>query len=360
MRQYGHQSLRVEHRMAFEHEIDGAGQLDGQDGVGLELVAVHPRFQPLIERSDDLVIAFGDDGCFAKGPTQIRVAQFGPAQALDLASAGHRPFDQPAIRQEVFDRGKTPDVAGFIEDGHAQVFADARHGLQQSIVALGVFFGKSLELSFQRGDLRIVMADQSQVVLQRQLAYRIGFLGQELLLPGIAVGPGLTECRAIVRQLMGLDAGQQFGPRPDVVGALPQQSAQRPFVGGIDVGGRDEVGAQQVGQLFGIEAVVLVLAAVNGFEVEGMGQHEVQACRLARIGQPIPAEHTLGADRQIVTIRLDQFEEVSEVVVADVGMDQLFTLPIHQADVHLMSMEIDSAVELCGGGVILHNVILHG
>jgi hypothetical protein len=38
--------------------------------------------------------------------------------------------------------------------------------------------------------------------------------------------------------------------------------------------------------LFGINAVVLVFAAVNGFEVERVGQNEVQAGLLAGIGLP--------------------------------------------------------------------------
>ena len=39
--QRGDQALGVKDGFVFEHVIDGAGQLDGQDGVGLELVTVH-------------------------------------------------------------------------------------------------------------------------------------------------------------------------------------------------------------------------------------------------------------------------------------------------------------------------------
>ena len=55
-------------------------------------------------------------------------------------------------------------------------------------------------------------------------------------------------------------------------------------------------------------------------------------------------------------VRLDEFEKKAEVVVFDVGVDQLLALPIHDADVHLARMQIDSAVELGGGGVILHTL----
>ena len=88
---------------------------------------------------------------------------------------------------------------------------------------------------------------------------------------------------------MGLNAGQQFGAAPDVEGALAQERPQRAFLGRIDVGRRDEVGAQQVRDLFGINAVVLVFAAVNGLEIERVGQHEVQAGLLTGVGQPVPA-----------------------------------------------------------------------
>ena len=110
-----------------------------------------------------------------------------------------------------------------------------------------------------------------------------------------------------------------------------------------------------MGQFFGIKAVVLVLAAVDGFEVERMSQDKLQTRRLAGIGEPIPAEHALGADRQIVAVRRDELEEVVEVIVPDVGVDELVAVPIHEADVHLMGVQINSAVELGGGRVILHS-----
>ena len=194
--------------MVAEHEIDGAGQLDGQDGVGLELVAVHSGFQPLGQRADDVGIAFGDDGRFAEGPAQIGIAEFGAAQALDLAGAGHRAFDQATVTQEVLDRGEAVNVADFVEEGQAQMFADARHGLQQGVVARGCRLGEFVELGFQRGDLGVVMADQGQIVLQGQLADGVVLLRQELFFPGLAVGTGLAQRRAVVGQLMGLDAGR--------------------------------------------------------------------------------------------------------------------------------------------------------
>ena len=155
-------------------------------------------------------------------------------------------------------------------------------------------------------------------------------------------------------QLMGLEAGQQFAAVPDVEQALAQERPQGTFGGGINIGRRNEVGAQQVGDFFGVNAVVLVFAAVNGLEIEGVGQDEVEAGVLAGIGEPIPAEHAFGADGQVVAIGRDEFEEIGEVVVFDVGVDELFAVAVHDADIHLAGVEINSAVELGGGGVVFH------
>jgi hypothetical protein len=70
--------------------------------------------------------------------------------------------------------------------------------------------------------------------------------------------------------------------------------------------------------------VVLVFAAVDGLEVKGVGEHEVEAGIRTGIGEPIPAEHALGADGQVAAIGRDEFEEIGEVIVLDVGVDELF------------------------------------
>ena len=89
-----------------------------------------------------------------------------------------------------------------------------------------------------------------------------------------------------------------------------------------------------MGEFFGVDAVVLILAAVDGAEVEGVGEDEGEAGVLAGIGQPIPAEHAFSADGEAVARRGHKFEEVGEVVVLDVAVNQFFALTVHEADVH--------------------------
>ena len=54
-------------------------------------------------------------------------------------------------------------------------------------------------------------------------------------------------------------------------------------------------------------------------------------------------------------VGFDELEEEGEIVVFDIAVNELFTLAVHDADIHLAGMEVDSAIELGGGGVILHD-----
>jgi hypothetical protein len=78
-------------------------------------------------------------------------------------------------------------------------------------------------------------------------------------------------------------------------------------------------------------------------------RHSGEALGLAGIGQPVPAEHALSAHGEAVAIGFDQLEEVGEVVVLDVAVDQFLALAVPDADVHLVRVQINSAVVFGGG-----------
>ena len=253
------QAFGVEDAARAQHVIDGARQFDGQHGVGLEFVALHLRFQSLRQGFDAKVVPFGNDGRFAKSPAQVGIAQLGPAQAFDLAGTGHRAFDQPTVGQEILHRGEALDVADLVENGQAQVFADARHRLQERILPRRDLLGLPLEGFFHFVDLVIKMPDHRQVIAQGQLAQRIPFGFEERFFPVIAGPAALLGRDAVVSELMAMDAGQQFGATPDIEDALTQQRAQGPHLRWVNVGRRDEIGPEQMGELFRIDAVVFVL-----------------------------------------------------------------------------------------------------
>ena len=85
--QGGGEPLGIKDGFVFEHKVSSAGQLDGDDRVGLEFVAVHPGLQLLGQGLETVVVAFGDDGRFPEGPAQVGVAQLGAAQAFALSEA---------------------------------------------------------------------------------------------------------------------------------------------------------------------------------------------------------------------------------------------------------------------------------
>ena len=127
------------------------------------------------QRADDQWITFGHHGRFAKGPAEIGIAELGSPQPFDLPRAGDGAFDQPAIGEKIFHGGKAGDVADLVENGQAEIIADARCGLQQGEVAAGGSFGELEKFFFEAGQLRVVMADEGQVVLQGELPDGIGF-----------------------------------------------------------------------------------------------------------------------------------------------------------------------------------------
>jgi hypothetical protein len=68
------------------------------------------------------------------------------------------------MAMQAFDGGEAGDVADLVEDGQAQVFADAGQGLQQRMGTTGDLPGLSLQLLFELEDLVVEVADTGQVI----------------------------------------------------------------------------------------------------------------------------------------------------------------------------------------------------
>jgi len=88
-------------------------------------------------------------------------------------------------------------------------------------------------------------------------------------------------------------------------------------------------------QFFRVDPVVLVLAAMNGFDIQGMGQHELNSLCLTRIGKPIPVEGTFTSDSQVMPVWGYLLQEIAEIVALDVCVNQFVAFGIHKAHVHL-------------------------
>ena len=77
------------------------------------------------------------------------------------------------VGEEILHGGEAGDVADLVENGQAEIFTDARRGLEQGEVAAGRLFGELEQFLFEAGQLRVVMADEGQIVLEGELAHRV-------------------------------------------------------------------------------------------------------------------------------------------------------------------------------------------
>jgi hypothetical protein len=78
---------------------------------------------------------------------------------------------------------------------------------------------------------------------------------------------------------------------------------------GVDVGPGDHAAPEEHRDLLGVDLVVLGLAAVDGFHVQGMPQDERDALTGAEVGQPVPGEDALHRDDDVLPVGGDGAEE---------------------------------------------------
>lgn len=62
-----------------------------------------------------------------------------------------------------------------------------------------------------------------------------------------------------------------------------------------------------------------------------MAENERNAGFLAGIGQPVPVEGAFATDGEVMTIGLDNLQEVVEIVSTDVSVDEDLAVPVHEA-----------------------------
>ena len=122
---------------------------------------------------------------------------------------------------------------------------------------------------------------------------------------------------------------------------------------GVDVGKGHVSSPQEVGDFVGVDPVVFRLAAVDRLHIDGMSQHEGQALLRAQIGDPVPGEHALHGDDQVVPVGSDHGEERLRLG-AEVFVDRDLALLVEDAHVDRSRVQVDSAVILVLQGVETH------
>ena len=88
-----------------------------------------------------------------------------------------------------------------------------------------------------------------------------------------------------------------------------------------------------------------------------MTENELDALASTQVGDPVPGEHALDADDEIVAIGRDGFEEVLRSG-PEVLVEPDFAIAVEDAQVHGLGVQVDPAVMLVGVDVELHGSLL--
>jgi len=156
-----------------------------------------------------------------------------------------------------------------------------------------------------------------------------------------------VEGVADVREQLATFSGEEEASSEEVTGGA--------HLRWIDVGLRNHAPTEQHDELLGVDAIILGLRAVDGLQVEGVGQDEGDVVLGAEIREPVPAEDALGADHEVIGVGRDGLEEGLGRAVDSI-VEQDSTLVVGETEVHRASMEIDTAVVAVAAAIEAHEV----
>ena len=293
------------------------------------------------------------NGGLAEGPLEMDITDLVAGGAGLLSVGLLAAFDEASIGGEGLDGGKAGDVTDFVEEGEAKDLTHTSDGSEAAEVIRVVNAGLAEDGAFELGDEAVIVIDEGEIGLEVGLNGRIIKEFGKIL----AVGWTGETARGSGQVVLGecvLDVGEQLGPLACKVETAAQEVPGGAHQRGIDVGIGESTGAKEHGDLPGIDTIVLGLAAVDGFHVEGMAEDEGNTLIGAEIGQPVPAEDALGSDDQVVTVGSDSLEE--EIWVApELLVEADLALLVEDAEIEIATMEVDAA-----GVLVLDRIEAHG
>ena len=138
------------------------------------------------------------------------------------------------------------------------------------------------------------------------------------------------------------------------VTSSPSQIALSTSGLGIDVALWKVATSQQHGDLQRVLFIVLGLAAVDGLHGQRVTEYERELFGLAQIGQPVPVVSGLDAHNEISSsIGLERLEQILRLRL-EVPMKHNFAIVPHDAHIHPLGVQIDTAVEFVLLGIEVH------
>src|SRR6266851_7774244 len=295
-----------------------------------------------------------------EGPTQMGVADLLRSRAELLARRLVGATHQPGVGEELADVLETRHIVQFVQQHQGENRADAGNAAQ-TVIALGVvYLDGAGQVKLGGADEFIELVDQIEIQLDVLADTGIAEAFRNLQLRAVAgEGQLLGKRRQVALAVEDLHVGGQSAALVHQIHAPTQQVARFAHALGVDVRERERPAPQQARDLAGVDAVVLGLAAVDGFHVQGVPQHERNLFLPAHVREPVPAEHALDADDDAVTKGRDRmkkgFRVAGEVVVEDD-----VAVVIEDAQIHRSCVQVDAAVESMGLRIETHGMVSLG
>jgi len=322
----------------------------GQDGQGLALAVL--AGQLAVQLPARFVALEEELGCQGEGPAQMGVADLLAGGAEFLAIRFLDAGGQSAIGGKVLNPGETVDVLDLVKQVESIDPAHAGNAFEQGIGSGVMLLGVGDDILLQYRQHPVVGIDHIQIGGHGHPHRRLVEPLQQPL-PVLWSGDPAQRILEIVLTSGILGVGEELGPFAHEMIAPAHQIPRGPHLLRVDVGHGDQPSSQQGGDLLGVDLVVLALAAVDGPHVERVSENEGDVFFGTEIGQPVPGEHALGADHQIIPVRSDGLEEGCRFGL-DVAMEQDVPFLTEDAQVHFVGVQIDSAIMLVLFGVQSH------
>jgi len=150
-----------------------------------------------------------------------------------------------------------------------------------------------------------------------------------------------------------LDVGEEFGALSYEVIAPSQEVPGGSHPRWVHIGLRKHATAQEYRDLVRINFIVFAFAAVDCFHVESVSKNEGNPLAGTQIGDPVPGEHTLDGNHDVLPVGSNDAEE-SFGICPDILVDHGFPRAIENADIHLLRVQVDSAIVFVLLGVKSH------
>jgi len=338
----------------LEHEVERAAELVGENRKGLALAVLAGEALDMALGARRL--AKEKNGRLGERPLEMGVADLSSTRAFSLTGGLVSRGYKPGVGAEVLDTGEAADVVDLVEEGQREDLADPWDGAK-AVEGMGVVdLGGADEMELDLGEELVV--DINEVHIHLDHGTHAGVF--EAIGHIDAVG-GISELFAkrgqIVLGVGVLDVGQELGAAAHEVVAAPKEIASRAHLGGVDVGLGKGATPEEMGDLEGVDAIVLGLGAVDGAHVEGVTENEGEVFSGAQIADPVPGEHALHGNGHV---RAKGVEDPQEGLWRswDLPVEAHLTGVVEDADIETPGMEIDAAVEVMLSQVETHGLLL--